>query len=323
MDQITHTTTWSEAHDLLKEVHKNNDKCQEILLEEKEDALNAYIDFARDLEKEYEEQRIMEKNKLKRQQRKHREGFCTLLSELHADGYINSMSRWMDLFPKISTDQRFSKMLGQAGSTPLDLFKFFVEDLKSRYSDEKKIVKEIIKDKGFEVEVRTTFEEYNSVVTADERSSSLDPGNIKMAFNSMHEKAEIQEKDRQKKEERDNRRKESSFRSMLKNAEPQLESGDKWEDVRSRFESDPYFEAVTLESDRLKYFKEWMEQHRAKKDKKKKKKKYRSDEESEGEDDRDRGRKKKHRSRSPAERSPPPSDGDDGGEEKKKKKKKK
>jgi len=327
MDQIIHTTTWNEAHDLLKDVHKSNDKCQEILLEEKEDALNAYIDFARDLEKEYEDQRLMEKNKLKRQQRKHREGFCTLLSELHADGYINSMSRWMDLFPKISTDMRFSKMLGQAGSTPLDLFKFFVEDLKSRYSDEKKIIKEIIKDKGFEVEVRTTFEEYNAVVTADERSSALDPGNIKMAFNSMHEKAEIQDRDRQKKEERDNRRKESSFRSMLKNSDPSLENGDKWEEVRERFESDPYFEAVSLESDRLKYFKEWMETHRAKKEKKKKKKKYRSDEDSEGdrEDERDRGRKKKHRSRSPQEKSPAPSEGEGspGHEEKKKKKKKK
>ena len=31
------------------------------------------------------------------------------------------------------------------GSTPLDLFKFFVEDLRSRYSGEKKIIKDILK----------------------------------------------------------------------------------------------------------------------------------------------------------------------------------
>lgn len=40
------------------------------------------------------------------------------------------------------------------GSTPLDLFKFYVEDLKSRFHDERKIIKEILKEKGFEVEVR-------------------------------------------------------------------------------------------------------------------------------------------------------------------------
>ena len=55
------------------------------------------------------------------------------------------MSLWMDLYPSISQDVRFSSMLGQSGSTPLDLFKFYVEDLKARFHDEKKIVKEILK----------------------------------------------------------------------------------------------------------------------------------------------------------------------------------
>ncbi len=31
------------------------------------------------------------------------------------------------------------------GSTPLDLFKFYVEDLKSKFNDEKRIIKEIMK----------------------------------------------------------------------------------------------------------------------------------------------------------------------------------
>ena len=35
-----------------------------------------------------------------------------------------------------------------AGSTPLDLFKFYVEDLKARFSEEKKIIKEILKVRG-------------------------------------------------------------------------------------------------------------------------------------------------------------------------------
>lgn len=39
------------------------------------------------------------------------------------------------------------------GSTPLDLFKFYVEDLKSRFDDERKIIKEIMKSKSYEVEV--------------------------------------------------------------------------------------------------------------------------------------------------------------------------
>ncbi len=37
------------------------------------------------------------------------------------------------------------------GSTPLDLYKFYVEDLKARFYDEKKIIKDIMKDRDYEV----------------------------------------------------------------------------------------------------------------------------------------------------------------------------
>lgn len=63
------------------------------------------------------------------------------------------MSLWVELYPAISSDPRFTAMLGQPGSSPLDLFKFYVEDLKSRYQEEKKIIREILDEKQFEVTV--------------------------------------------------------------------------------------------------------------------------------------------------------------------------
>ena len=33
------------------------------------------------------------------------------------------------------------------GSTPLDLFKLYVDDLKARYHEDKKLIKEILKEK--------------------------------------------------------------------------------------------------------------------------------------------------------------------------------
>ena len=44
-----------------------------------------------------------------------------------------------------------------AGSTPLDLFKFYVEDLKNRLHEEKKIIKEILKETNFNVEIETPY----------------------------------------------------------------------------------------------------------------------------------------------------------------------
>ena len=98
------------------------------------------------------------------------------------------MSLWVELYPHISSDMRFSTLLGHPGSTPLDLFKFYVEDLKSRFSSEKKIIRDILKEKSFDMNVKTTFDEFATVVCEDKRSSSLDAGNVKLAFNSLLEK---------------------------------------------------------------------------------------------------------------------------------------
>lgn len=110
------------------------------------------------------------------------------MDELHEQGKLTSMSLWVELYPIISADIRFSAMLGQGGSTPLDLFKFYVEDLKSRFHDEKKIIKEILREKNFEVYVSTTFEEFATVVCEDRKSETLDAGNVKLTYNAFLEK---------------------------------------------------------------------------------------------------------------------------------------
>lgn len=43
------------------------------------------------------------------------------------------------------------------GSTALDLFKYYVEDLKSRFHEEKKIIKEVLKENSFIVDVWYLF----------------------------------------------------------------------------------------------------------------------------------------------------------------------
>lgn len=61
----------------------------------------------------------------------------------------------------ISSDIRFTNMLGQPDSTALDFFKYYVKDLKACYHDEKKkIIKDILKDKKFVIEVNTAFEDW-------------------------------------------------------------------------------------------------------------------------------------------------------------------
>jgi pre-mRNA-processing factor 40 len=86
---------------------------------DKEDALIVFEEHIRELEKEEEEDKEREKKRIKRQHRKNRDAFVTLLDELHEQGKLTSMSLWVELYPIISADLRFSAMLGQSGQSIL------------------------------------------------------------------------------------------------------------------------------------------------------------------------------------------------------------
>ncbi|XP_017854029.1 pre-mRNA-processing factor 40 homolog A [Drosophila busckii] len=212
MTSITYASTWSEAQVmLLDNAEFKNDVT--LLGMDKEDALIVFEEHIRTLEKEEEEEREREKKRMKRQQRKNRDAFLALLDTLHEEGKLTSMSLWVELYPIISADIRFSAMLGQNGSTPLDLFKFYVENLKARFHDEKKTIREILKEKQFVVQAKTTFEDFATVVCEDKRSASLDAGNVKLTYNALLEKAEAIEKERMKEEVRRLRKLENEIKN--------------------------------------------------------------------------------------------------------------
>ncbi|TFK02934.1 Pre-mRNA-processing factor 40-like protein B [Platysternon megacephalum] len=323
MSNVSFQTTWSEAQQYLMD-NPTFAEDQDLQNMDKEDALICFEEHIRTLEKEEEEEKERTRLRERRQQRKNREAFQAFLDELHDKGQLHSMSTWMELYPSLSADARFANMLGQPGSTPLDLFKFYVEDLKARFHDEKKIIKDILKDRGFGVEVNTTFEDFAHVISFDKRAATLDAGNIKLTFNSLLEKAEAREREREKEEVRKLRRREAAFKSMLKQAAPPLEPGSSWDEVRERFVSDLAFEQITLESERIRLFREFLQvvenecQHyhaKAKKHAKRGRKHHRKRSQSGSESDleshhqRAQKRKKRNHSESGSELSSSPDSG--------------
>lgn len=326
MADINYDTTWSEAQALLlgNTAFKND---VNLLAMDKEDALIVFEEHIRQLEKEEIEDKEREKRRFKRQCRKNRDQFLALLDALHEEGKLTSMSLWVELYPIISADVRFSAMLGQNGSTPLDLFKFYVEDLKARFYDEKKIIRDILKEREFEVKIDTSFEQFATVVCEDKRSASLDAGNVKLTYNSLLEKAEVKEKERLKEENKRLKKLELNFKNLLRDLNIDYELS--WEEVKSKIENEEEFQAFASDSERIKVYKEFqyeMEEScshhhsRSRKSKKSKKnKKYRSSSNSDSDDDRVKKGKHKSRSNTPASIE----SGDEYTKKKKKKKHKK
>lgn len=115
MTKINYDTTWNEAQVLLlaNTAFKND---VNLLAMDKEDALIVFEGHIRELEKEQVEEKEREKKRSKRQCRKNRDQFLSLLDHLHEEGKLTSMSLWVELYPIISADIRFSAMLGKWGS---------------------------------------------------------------------------------------------------------------------------------------------------------------------------------------------------------------
>ncbi|CAG9578868.1 unnamed protein product [Danaus chrysippus] len=284
MNEISYNSTWSEAQVLLLEnaAFKND---VSLLGMDKEDALIVFEQHIRNMEAEYLQEREQVKKRNKRQQRKNRDNFLALLDSLHEEGKLTSMSLWVELYPVISADTRFSAMLGQNGSTPLDLFKFYVENLKARFHDEKKIIKEILKEKEFEVKPTTTFEEFATVVCEDSKSASLDAGNVKLTYNSLLEKAEAKNKEKLKEESKAQKKIESAFKWVL--SEARLDPALSWSEAKEKIDLNaPEIVAVQDENERERIYMDYqheqeescMHYHHPKprKSKKSKKKKQRS-----------------------------------------------
>ena len=255
MTAIKFNTTWEQAQQMLLDNPAFADD-DELLAMDKEDALIVFEDHIRELEKEEEEEREKEKKRIKRNQRKNRDSFIKFMDELHENGKLTSMSLWVELYPVISGDIRFSQMLGQPGSTPLDLFKFYVEDLKSRYYTEKKIIKEILKKSEFEMSAGSSFEEFAKIVCEDPRSTTLDAGNVKLTYNALLEKAESKEKERLKEESRKLRKLENSVRSVLADDE-KIDENSKFEDVKDKYRDHPAFCAIESDKDLERMFKDF------------------------------------------------------------------
>lgn len=257
MKDITYKTTWVDAQEVLStyKPFKNN-----ILFEnvDKEDMVIIFIEHIKALELDFEDEKQKKYAKERRTQRVNRDNFIKLLTELHERKKLDSTSLWADLYPIISKDPRYTTMLGQPGSTTLDLFKFYLEDLKSTMHDDKKAIKDLLRTSRFDVETDTSYEKFHALITSNERTRGIDKGNVKLHFLGLLEKAEAREKEIQRLEERKKKRRETSFKHMLKDAEPPITYGEEWSKIKSRFEKDSAYQAFSDDDkSRSKIFKDF------------------------------------------------------------------
>lgn len=120
-------TRWSEAQGAIQgnERFQGDGKFRSL---HKSDILKAFENHIKSLERSFNDSRQKQKNLRHRRERQNRDAFMDLLRDLKAVGKIKAGTKWMHIHGLIEDDLRYVAMLGQSGSTPLDLFWDMVEE---------------------------------------------------------------------------------------------------------------------------------------------------------------------------------------------------
>jgi pre-mRNA-processing factor 40 len=120
-------TRWSVAQGKIESNprYKGDQKFQSLT---KSDLLTAFENHIKTLEKTFNDARQQQKNQKARRERQNRDRFIDLLKEHKKNNKIKAGTLWSKFLPLIEGDERYVAMLGQSGSTPLDLFWDVVEE---------------------------------------------------------------------------------------------------------------------------------------------------------------------------------------------------
>jgi pre-mRNA-processing factor 40 len=174
-------TRWSEAQGIIQSNARftDDEKFQTLT---KSDILTAFENHIKSLERTFNDTRQQQKNLKARRERQNRDRFMDLVKELRQAGKIKAGAKWSTIYPLIENDERYLNMLGQPGSTPLDLFWDVVEEEERALRTTRNDVLDVLDDKRFEIQQKTTFEEFQTLMQNDRRTANIDHDSLKLIF---------------------------------------------------------------------------------------------------------------------------------------------
>ena len=225
-------TRWSEAHGIIQsnERFQGDDKFKSL---SKSDILTAFENHIKSLERTFNDERQLEKNSKARRERQNRDRFIALLTELKAAGKIKAGTKWMQILPEIAQDSRYTALLGQSGSTPLDLFWDMVEGEERALRLVRNEVYDVLEDKRYEITPKTTLQDFLGLMSTDRRTAIIPSETLTLIFNRLIEKVLRRTEDDKHASERQQRRLVDALRSKIKHLDnPPVLPTSTWESVR-------------------------------------------------------------------------------------------
>ncbi|KAF8114111.1 hypothetical protein N665_0042s0033, partial [Sinapis alba] len=291
-DFIKASTQWRKIQDRLED----DERCSYL---EKIDRLIGFEDYINDLEKEEEELKRVEKEHVRRAERKNRDAFRTLLEEHVAAGILTAKTYWLEYCIEVRDLPQYQAVASNlSGSTPKDLFEDITEELEKQYHEDKSRVKDAMKSRKVSMVASWIFEDFKSALSEDLSSQPISDINLKLIYNDLVERM----KEKEEKEARKLQRLAEEFTSLLRTFK-EISAASNWEDVKQLVEESQEYRSIGDDNVSRGLFEEYIAslQEKAKEKERKrdeeKTRKEKDREEKEKRKDKEKDRREKERER--------------------------
>jgi pre-mRNA-processing factor 40 len=158
--------TWSQVR---RTIERTKEWQEDLDLQQLDptDFLICYEDHFKQLEAQANEVKVKQKEEKRRRVRKNREGFVAMLQELKAAGKIVHNTNWATVYPLMEHDERYQNILGNAGSTPLELFWDVVDEMDQHVEEQCRVIEGVLAEKFKTVSIDTTWEQFAAMLESD------------------------------------------------------------------------------------------------------------------------------------------------------------
>ncbi|CAI8606206.1 unnamed protein product [Vicia faba] len=287
-DFVKVNSHWRKIQDRLEDDDRH-------LLLEKIDRLLVYQDYIRDLEKEEEEQKRIQKERIRRGERKNRDAFRKLLEEHIADGVLTAKTQWRDYCLKVKELPQYQAVASNtSGSTPRDLYEDVFEDLEKKYHEDKTLIKDTLKSGKITVVTTSVYEDFKSSVLEEAACQTISVINLKLLYEELLERA----KEKEEKEAKKRQRLADDFTNLLYSFKD-ITTNSIWEDCKPLFEEAQEYRSIGDESYSREIFEEYITYL---KEKVKEKERKREEEKAKREKEREEKEKRKEKEKKEKER---------------------
>uniref|UniRef100_A0A7N1A3A1 Pre-mRNA-processing protein 40A n=2 Tax=Kalanchoe fedtschenkoi TaxID=63787 RepID=A0A7N1A3A1_KALFE len=245
-DFIKASTQWRRVQDRLED----DERCLRL---EKVDRLLVFQDYLRDLEAVEEEQKKIQKEQLRRAERKNRDAFRQLMDEHVAAGTLTAKTQWRDYCMTVKESPPYMAVASNtSGSTPKDLFEDVLEELQDKYHEDKTRIKELTKSGKLVITANWTFEDFKEATKEDLGSPLISDINLKLAFEELLERS----KEKEEKEAKKRQHLADDFTRLLRAKEIVVTCS--WEECKLLVEDNQENRAISDEDTKKQIFEEYI-----------------------------------------------------------------